>query len=185
MKVVVFCGGDPLQLTAEGQPVPKPMVRLGLQPVLWHVMRSHAACGMDDFVLCLGRGADVIKGYFLGYQEALANDFVLSGSQREVHVGQRLGLDPLAGVDDQDDPDPVADLGAQLRPGDHLVVGVCLHDRARLRLPLDDRCRELPLQRPVRLDLGLEDLVAPPGGLGGELGGHRRIGYCVRVRLPH
>ncbi|HET9877860.1 MAG TPA: glucose-1-phosphate cytidylyltransferase [Candidatus Limnocylindria bacterium] len=86
MKVVVFCGGDPLQLTAEGQPVPKPMVRLGLQPVLWHVMRSHAACGMDDFVLCLGRGADVIKGYFLGYQEALANDFVLSGSQREVRL---------------------------------------------------------------------------------------------------
>jgi glucose-1-phosphate cytidylyltransferase len=86
MKVVVFCGGAPLQLTADGQPVPKPMVKLGMHPVLWHVMRVHAARGMDDFVLCLGRGADVIKRYFLEYQEALSNDFVLSGATRDVRL---------------------------------------------------------------------------------------------------
>ncbi len=86
MKAVVFSGGAPLQLANDGQPVPKPMVRLGAQPVLWHVMRIHASAGLDDFVLCLGRGADVIKAYFLEYQEALANDFVLSGPERQVRL---------------------------------------------------------------------------------------------------
>jgi glucose-1-phosphate cytidylyltransferase len=90
MRVVVFSGGAPLQLTADGQPTPKPMVRLGQQPVLWHVMRIHAACGMDDFVLCLGRGADRIKRYFLDYEEALSNDFVLTGATREIRL---LGRD--------------------------------------------------------------------------------------------
>lgn len=90
MRVVVFSGGAPLQLTADGQPTPKPMVRLGQQPVLWHVMRIHAGCGMDDFVLCLGRGADQIKRYFLDYEEALSNDFVLTGATREVRL---LGRD--------------------------------------------------------------------------------------------
>lgn len=89
MKSVVFCGGLPLQLAADGLPIPKPMVRLGAQPVLWHVMRVHAAHGMDDFVLCLGRGADVIKSYFLDYREALSNDFVLSGRNRDVRLLQR------------------------------------------------------------------------------------------------
>jgi len=86
MKVVVFSGGAPLQLTADGLPVPKPMVRIGLHPVLWHVMRIHASFGLHDFVLCLGRGADAIKSYFLEYQEALSNDFVLSGPQRTVRL---------------------------------------------------------------------------------------------------
>lgn len=88
MKVVVFSGGAPLQLTVEGQPMPKPMVRLGMHPVLWHVMRIHASFGLDDFVLCLGRGADAIKAYFLEYEEALSNDFVLSGPHREIRLLQ-------------------------------------------------------------------------------------------------
>ena len=86
MRVVVFAGGAPLLLSADGQPAPKPMVRLGAHPVLWHVMRIHASFGWDDFVLCLGRGADLIKSYFLEYEEALSNDFVLTGSSREVRL---------------------------------------------------------------------------------------------------
>lgn len=88
VKVVVFSGGAPLQLTAEGQPMPKPMVRLGMHPVLWHVMRIYASVGLEDFVLCLGRGADAIKAYFLEYEEALSNDFVLSGPGREIRLLQ-------------------------------------------------------------------------------------------------
>jgi glucose-1-phosphate cytidylyltransferase len=86
VKVVVFAGGAPLQLTVDGQPAPKPMVRLGAHPVLWHVMRIYASFGLDDFVLCLGRGADVIKSYFLEYEEALSNDFVLIGASREIRL---------------------------------------------------------------------------------------------------
>jgi glucose-1-phosphate cytidylyltransferase len=55
------------------------MVTIGYRPVLWHVMRYFAHFGHKDFILCLGYRADVIKDYFLRYNEALSNDFVLTG----------------------------------------------------------------------------------------------------------
>jgi glucose-1-phosphate cytidylyltransferase len=60
--------------------IPKPMVPIGNRPVLWHVMKYFAHFGHKDFVLCLGHKAEVIKEFFLTYQEALSNDFVLDGS---------------------------------------------------------------------------------------------------------
>src|SRR5690349_17347242 len=46
--------------------VPKPMVTIGDQPVLWHVMQIYAVAGYDSFVLCLGYKADVIRRFFTG-----------------------------------------------------------------------------------------------------------------------
>jgi glucose-1-phosphate cytidylyltransferase len=62
--------------------VPKPMQMVGPRPLLWHVMRYYAHYGHKDFILCLGHGASHIKDYFLRYQEAASNDFVL----RDGHV---------------------------------------------------------------------------------------------------
>ena len=59
--------------------VPKPMVDVGGRPILWHIMKFFAHYGHRDFVICLGYQSDVIKRYFLSYDEALANDFTLSG----------------------------------------------------------------------------------------------------------
>ncbi len=88
MKVILFCGGPPLRLTEHDRPAPKPMVMIGYRPILWHVMRSYAHWGMTDFVLCLGYGGDAIKSYFLEYNEALSNDFVLSAGSRDVRLLQ-------------------------------------------------------------------------------------------------
>lgn len=88
MKVVLFCGGVPLRLSETSPPIPKPMVMIGYRPILWHVMRAYAHWGMKDFVLCLGYGADAIKSYFLDYNEALSNDFVLSQGSRDVRLLQ-------------------------------------------------------------------------------------------------
>jgi glucose-1-phosphate cytidylyltransferase len=88
MKVVIFCGGVPLRLSETAPPIPKPMVMIGYRPILWHVMRAYAHWGMKDFILCLGYGADVIKKYFLEYNEALSNDFVLSHGTQDVRVLQ-------------------------------------------------------------------------------------------------
>jgi len=62
------------------QRIPKPMIPIGSQPILWHIMEWYASWGHSDFILCLGYRAEVIKEYFLRYHEALANDFVLQGS---------------------------------------------------------------------------------------------------------
>ena len=80
MKVVLFCGGLGLRLRDHSERIPKPMVRIGYRPILWHVMKYYAHHDHKDFVLCLGYKADVIKQYFLHYDEALSNDFVLDGN---------------------------------------------------------------------------------------------------------
>jgi glucose-1-phosphate cytidylyltransferase len=84
MKVVLFCGGQGLRLRDYAETLPKPMVPIGPRPILWHVMRYYAHFGYKDFLLCLGYKADVIKDYFLRYNEALSNDFVMSDGGRSV-----------------------------------------------------------------------------------------------------
>jgi glucose-1-phosphate cytidylyltransferase len=86
MKVVLFCGGYGLRLREYPEPIPKPMVPVGYRPILWHIMRYYAHFGHNDFVVCLGHQGDVIKQYFLKYNEALSNDFVLSQGGREIEL---------------------------------------------------------------------------------------------------
>ncbi|MBV9671651.1 MAG: glucose-1-phosphate cytidylyltransferase, partial [Verrucomicrobia bacterium] len=86
MKVVLFCGGLGTRLREFGDNIPKPLVPLGYRPVLWHVMKYYAHFGHKDFILCLGYKADKIKDYFLRYDEAVSNDFVLSQGGRKVDL---------------------------------------------------------------------------------------------------
>ena len=90
MKVVLFCGGQGLRLRDEGHSMPKPLVRIGQRPVLWHLMSYYAGFGHRDFVLCLGHRSEEIKRYFLEYEETVSNDFVLSKGGRNVTL---LGRD--------------------------------------------------------------------------------------------
>ena len=87
LKVVLFCGGQGLRLReyADGT-IPKPMAPIGLRPVLWHVMRYYSHFGANDFVLCLGHKGEVIKDYFLRYNEAMSNDFVLLQGGRNLEL---------------------------------------------------------------------------------------------------
>jgi glucose-1-phosphate cytidylyltransferase len=86
MKVVIFCGGQGLRMREASEVAPKPMIPIGSRPVLWHVMKYYAHFGFTDFVLCLGYKAEAIKHFFLTYNEALANDFVLSDGGARVHL---------------------------------------------------------------------------------------------------
>ena len=86
MKVVLFCGGLGMRLREYSEAVPKPMVPIGYRPVLWHVMKYYAHYGHKDFILCLGYKADVIKKYFLEYDECVTNDFVLSKGGKNVKL---------------------------------------------------------------------------------------------------
>jgi glucose-1-phosphate cytidylyltransferase len=88
MKVVLFCGGQGLRLRDHMEALPKPLVPIGPRPVLWHIMRYYAHFGHKDFLLCLGYKAEAIKEYFLRYNEALSNDFVLSDGGRSVELTQ-------------------------------------------------------------------------------------------------
>ena len=89
MKVVLFCGGAGMRLRGYSEDVPKPMVTIGSRPVLWHVMKYYAHFGHKDFILCLGYKAQVIKNYFLEYEESVSNDFVFSQGGRKLEFMQR------------------------------------------------------------------------------------------------
>jgi glucose-1-phosphate cytidylyltransferase len=69
-----------------GPSIPKPMVPIGTRPILWHIMKYYAHHGQTDFILCLGHKAEFIKNFFLNYNEALLNDFVLSDGGRQVDL---------------------------------------------------------------------------------------------------
>ena len=86
MKVVLFCGGLGLRLRDYADHVPKPMVSLGYRPILWHVMKYFAHFGHKEFILCLGYRGDLIKKYFLDYDECLSNDFVLSKGGKSLEL---------------------------------------------------------------------------------------------------
>jgi glucose-1-phosphate cytidylyltransferase len=89
MKVVLFCGGLGMRLRDYSDTIPKPMIHIGYRPILWHVMKYYAHYGHKDFILCLGYKADMIKDYFLNYNECLSNDFVLSKGGSQIQLLNR------------------------------------------------------------------------------------------------
>jgi len=78
-----------MRLREFSEQIPKPMINIGYRPILWHLMKYYAHFGHKDFILCLGYKADVIKDYFLNYDECLSNDFVLTGDRNNVNLLNR------------------------------------------------------------------------------------------------
>jgi glucose-1-phosphate cytidylyltransferase len=86
MKVVLFCGGFGMRIREFSEKIPKPMVNIGYRPLLWHVMKYYSYFGHKDFILCLGYKGDMIKNYFLNYNECLSNDFVLTNGGKSIKL---------------------------------------------------------------------------------------------------
>jgi glucose-1-phosphate cytidylyltransferase len=68
VKVVILAGGYGTRLSEETEHKPKPMVEIGGRPILWHIMKSYAHHGFDEFIVALGYRGDVIKRFFLDYR---------------------------------------------------------------------------------------------------------------------
>jgi glucose-1-phosphate cytidylyltransferase len=67
MKAVILAGGLGSRISEESIVRPKPMVEIGGQPILWHIMKIYSAYGINDFVICLGYKGYMIKEYFANY----------------------------------------------------------------------------------------------------------------------
>ena len=68
MKTILLAGGLGTRLSEETTLKPKPMVEIGGMPILWHIMKSYASYGYNDFAVALGYKGDVIKDFFLNYK---------------------------------------------------------------------------------------------------------------------
>ena len=86
MKVVLFCGGLGTRLREHSDTIPKPLVNVGYRPILWHLMRYYAHFGHKDFILALGYRGDLIREFFLKYNECMSNDFVLSEGGKKIEL---------------------------------------------------------------------------------------------------
>lgn len=78
MKVVILAGGLPSTIAEDKQGIPKPMVEIGENPILWHIMKSYGAHGLNEFIVCAGYRKEMIKDYF--------NDFYIYQSDITVDL---------------------------------------------------------------------------------------------------
>jgi glucose-1-phosphate cytidylyltransferase len=67
MKAVILAGGLGTRLHEETHLRPKPMIEIGGNPILWHIMKIYSAYGIHDFIICLGYKGYIIKEYFANY----------------------------------------------------------------------------------------------------------------------
>ena len=87
MKAVILAGGLGTRISEETHLKPKPMIEIGGKPILWHIMQSYSAHGINDFVICCGYKGDVIKEYFANYFLHTSDvTFDMQNNQMEVHA---------------------------------------------------------------------------------------------------
>src|SRR5688500_1280766 len=84
-KAMILCGGQGTRIRDVADDIPKPMVRIGDRPILWHIMQIYARYGITEFVLCLGYKGWTIKEFFLNYR-AFSTDL-------SVHLGPQPAIE--------------------------------------------------------------------------------------------
>lgn len=86
MKAVILAGGLGTRLSEETDLKPKPMVEIGYKPILWHIMKTYSAHGVNDFVICCGYKGYVIKEYFANYFLHMSDvTFCMKKNSMQVH----------------------------------------------------------------------------------------------------
>lgn len=86
MKVVIFAGGRGTRISEESLLKPKPMIEIGGKPILWHIMKSYAAHGYHEFIICCGYKGWMIKEYFANYFLHNADMTIdLANNQMDIH----------------------------------------------------------------------------------------------------
>ena len=86
MKAVILAGGLGTRISEETDRKPKPMVTIGGRPLLWHILKSYSAHGINDFVICCGYKGFVIKEYFANYFLHMSDvTFDMQNNEMEVH----------------------------------------------------------------------------------------------------
>jgi len=88
VKAVILAGGLGTRLSEETTIKPKPMVEIGGRPVLWHIMKTYSAYGINDFIICCGYKGYVIKEYFANYFLHMSDvTFDMRFNQMNIHCG--------------------------------------------------------------------------------------------------
>ena len=82
--VMILCGGKGTRLREVTELLPKPMVPIGEQPILWHIMKTYAAFGVRRFILCLGYKREVFADYFVNFHLRTSDATLTLGHHPEI-----------------------------------------------------------------------------------------------------
>ena len=86
MKAVLLAGGYGTRISEETAYKPKPMIEIGGRPILWHILKSYSAHGVNEFIICCGYKGYVIKEYFANYFLHMSDvTFDMSNNSMKVH----------------------------------------------------------------------------------------------------
>jgi glucose-1-phosphate cytidylyltransferase len=84
MKVVILAGGLGSRISEFTDKVPKPMIKIGPFPIIWHIMKLYSYYGLNEFIICLGYRSDIIKDYFVNYKDKINSLFI------DTKTGQKI-----------------------------------------------------------------------------------------------
>jgi glucose-1-phosphate cytidylyltransferase len=86
LKAVILAGGLGTRISEETHLKPKPMIEIGGKPILWHILKTYSAHGVNEFVVCCGYKGYVIKEYFANYFLHMSDvTFDMANNQMQVH----------------------------------------------------------------------------------------------------
>jgi len=92
MQTIILCGGIGYRLKEETEFKPKPMVEVGGQPILWHIMKIYSHFGFRDFIIALGYKGNIIKDYFIN-KKYYDGDFTISTTRSKVNHHKHTTVD--------------------------------------------------------------------------------------------
>ncbi len=92
MKVVILAGGFGTRISEYTETIPKPMVKIGGKPILWHIMKRYSDFGFKEFYIALGYKSEVIKNFFSNYRNE-SSDFTIDLSTGEIKYHSLLTED--------------------------------------------------------------------------------------------
>jgi len=90
IPVMILCGGKGTRLRDVTEVLPKPMVPIGMQPILWHIMKSYAAFGLRRFILCLGYKSEAFIDFFMNFHLRISDATITLGHDPEIHFHQEV-----------------------------------------------------------------------------------------------
>jgi glucose-1-phosphate cytidylyltransferase len=123
MKTVILAGGFGTRLAERTDELPKPMVEIGPQPILWHILKTYSAFGFNDFIIAAGYRSEMIKRYFLDYRLRMSDivfNFADTDGQAQ-HINTRVEPWRIAVIDTGE---RTMTGGRLRRLGDHLDAGI-------------------------------------------------------------
>lgn len=182
MKTVILCGGLGTRIRDVSADIPKPMIPIGRNPIVWHIMKGYANFGFSQFIMCLGYQSHVIKDFFLNYH--------IRTSDITVSLGRAESIECHTGHAEEDWQVTLAETGINAMTGARVKrVQAYLADDEHFMLTYGDGVGNVDIRALVDFHKSHGRIctvtgVRPPGRFGElELSGDHVVGFNEKPQV--